>query len=133
MIITKEGTLASFYTVNKAPIKHLRVYFSPKQAGTGDPSPENVREISGWNSISYANLFDKDTASTIRNGVYSNITLTSENTIYPNNLKITGKPSATSNIPIVETKTLGIQNQAYYIYGLPTLDYTAWVCGNGTN
>ena len=26
----KEGSLVSFYTVNKAPIKHLRVYFSPK-------------------------------------------------------------------------------------------------------
>lgn len=51
MIMTKEGVLASFYTVNKAPIKHLRVYFSPKQAGSGDPSPENVREISGWNGV----------------------------------------------------------------------------------
>ena len=51
MTITKSGELASFYTVNKAPIKHLRVYFSPKQAGEGDPSPENVREISGWDNI----------------------------------------------------------------------------------
>ena len=51
MTITKEGTLASFYTVNKAPIKHLRVYFSPKQAGEGDPSPSNVREIEGWNGV----------------------------------------------------------------------------------
>lgn len=51
MTITKSGELASFYTVNKAPIKHLRVYFSPKQAGEGDPSPENVREISGWTGV----------------------------------------------------------------------------------
>ena len=51
MTITKEGSIASFYTVNKAPIKHLRVYFSPKQAGSGDPSPSNIREISGWNNI----------------------------------------------------------------------------------
>ena len=51
MTITKEGTLASFYTVNKAPIKHLKVYFSPKQAGEGTPSPENVRPIEGWDSV----------------------------------------------------------------------------------
>lgn len=51
MTITKEGTLASFYTVNKAPIKHLKVYFSPKQAGEGDPSPSNVREIEGLNGV----------------------------------------------------------------------------------
>ena len=51
MTITKQGGLASFYTVNKAPIKHLKVYFSPKQAGSGDPSPSNIREISGTNFI----------------------------------------------------------------------------------
>ena len=62
MTITKEGALTSFYTMNKAPIKHLRVYFSPKQTGSGVASPENVREISGWNNINIAqvgkNLFD---------------------------------------------------------------------------
>lgn len=29
----------------------LTTNFSPKQAGTGDPSPENVRPISGWDSV----------------------------------------------------------------------------------
>lgn len=29
----------------------LTTTFSPKQAGTGDPSPENVRPISGWDSV----------------------------------------------------------------------------------
>lgn len=29
----------------------LKTDFSPKQAGTGDPSPENVRPISGWDSV----------------------------------------------------------------------------------
>ena len=51
MTITKSGELVSFYTVNKAPIKHLKVYFSPKQAGEGTPSPENVREIEGLEYI----------------------------------------------------------------------------------
>ena len=50
MTITKEGALTSFYTVNKAPIKHLRVYFSPKQTGSENPSPENIRPIEGWNN-----------------------------------------------------------------------------------
>ena len=54
MTIMKEEALASFYTVNKAPIKHLRVYFSPKQAGSGTASPENVREISGWNQLYFS-------------------------------------------------------------------------------
>ena len=29
----------------------LKTTFSPKQAGTGDPSPENVRPITGWDEV----------------------------------------------------------------------------------
>ena len=29
----------------------LKTTFSPKQAGTGDPSPENIRSISGWDEV----------------------------------------------------------------------------------
>ena len=74
MTITKEGALASFYTVNKAPIKHLRVYFSPKQAGSGDPSPTNVRPIIGWTGLEVTrcgkNLFNSD----IENGGFNSST-----------------------------------------------------------
>ena len=73
MTITKSGALASFYTVNKAPIKHLRVYFSPKQAGSGTASPENIRPIDGWNSInllySGKNLVKNTNISRTTNGI----------------------------------------------------------------
>ena len=32
-------------------ITSLNISFSPQQAGSGDPSPENVRSISGWDSV----------------------------------------------------------------------------------
>ena len=32
-------------------LEKLRIDFSPKQAGTGDPSPENVRPISGYDEV----------------------------------------------------------------------------------
>ena len=32
-------------------LEKLAIEFSPKQAGTGDPGPENVRPISGWDSV----------------------------------------------------------------------------------
>ena len=32
-------------------LEKLNIKFSPKQGGTGDPSPENVRAISGWDSV----------------------------------------------------------------------------------
>ena len=36
---------------NYQRLEKLEIEFSPIQAGTGDPSPENVRPISGWDSV----------------------------------------------------------------------------------
>ena len=49
---TASGEIANFYSFKEAPIKSLKVYFEPKQVGEGDPSPENVREIEGWDNVS---------------------------------------------------------------------------------
>ena len=38
----------SFSATLAAPLKELACAFSPVQAGSGDPSPNNVRAISGW-------------------------------------------------------------------------------------
>lgn len=35
-------------------LEKLNVEFLPKQAGTGDPSPDNVRPISGWDPVQVA-------------------------------------------------------------------------------
>lgn len=45
------GEIASFMTPAKTNITSLKVHFSPKQLGEGDPSPENVREIVGWDGV----------------------------------------------------------------------------------
>ena len=56
------GPVASFHCPTNAEIRSLKVYFSPKQEGTGDPSPENVRPIVGWDGVkveqSQNNLLD---------------------------------------------------------------------------
>ena len=46
------GPVASFHCPTNADIRSLKVHFSPKQEGTGDPSPENVRPIVGWDGVS---------------------------------------------------------------------------------
>lgn len=48
---TVSGGVASFRSADKANIESLKVYFNPIQAGTGTPSPSNVRSISGWNGL----------------------------------------------------------------------------------
>ena len=45
------GPVASFHCPTEATIRSLKVHFSPKQEGSGDPNPENVREIVGWDGV----------------------------------------------------------------------------------
>lgn len=49
---TASGNPATFVTDVARPLKACTVSFSPVQEGSGDPSPENVRPISGWDRIS---------------------------------------------------------------------------------
>lgn len=42
----------NFNTTIAAPLKEFKVYFGPKQSGRGDPSPDNVRWISGRKELS---------------------------------------------------------------------------------
>jgi hypothetical protein len=43
-----EGAIASFTDGVNDPVDKLLVAITPVQTGTGDPSPDNVRPISGW-------------------------------------------------------------------------------------
>lgn len=45
---TAVGSVASFSDGADAPVKSIVVGIEPVQSGTGDPSPENIRRISGW-------------------------------------------------------------------------------------
>ena len=48
IIDTVSGDIASFPDGTATPLKALIVNVEPVQAGTGDPSPSNVRPVSGW-------------------------------------------------------------------------------------
>lgn len=57
------GAVASFSDGADLPLKSLLVDIEPVQSGTGDPSPDNVRPISGWNAVNVTrvevNLWDE--------------------------------------------------------------------------
>ena len=57
-----DSNLVSFKSAARVPIDSLKVHFKPIQEGTGDPSPENVRPITGWTGVEAyktgKNLFD---------------------------------------------------------------------------
>lgn len=61
---TAEGSIASFPDgADGIPLKSLVVDINPVQSGSGDPSPDNVRPISGWTGMTVnangVNLWDK--------------------------------------------------------------------------
>ena len=71
------GAVASFETNVIAPVKNLRVTMEPVQAGSGDPSPENIRPITGRDSVT--------------------VTRTGKNLI-PDHVEIVGKYSPTGGV-----------------------------------
>ena len=65
---TASGSIASFPDgADDVEIKSAVVQIVPKQAGTGDPSPDNVRPITGWDAVTVTrtgkNLLDISTAA----------------------------------------------------------------------
>lgn len=69
--ITSATGIASFTTNLTDPVENLTVNFSPVQSGTGDPSPSNVRPISGWTGVNVTRT-GKNVAWKLVNGVQYN-------------------------------------------------------------
>jgi hypothetical protein len=60
---TKNGAqTASFKSAAKVPLTSAIITFGPTQSGSGDPSPDNIRPISGLNELNITlcgkNLFN---------------------------------------------------------------------------
>ena len=49
------GNPITFKSCSEVLASEALVTFSPKQSGTGDPSPTNIRPISGWDSVTLLN------------------------------------------------------------------------------
>lgn len=77
---TVTGAIIHITDALAKPVQALSVKLEPIQAGSGDPSPDNVRPISGWDAVKVTrtgkNLFDPSvfltaTGWTETDGVYS--------------------------------------------------------------
>ena len=45
------GSILSFKTDMASKLKECKIHFTPMQEGSGDPSPDNVRPIVGWDGV----------------------------------------------------------------------------------
>lgn len=59
------GNPVRFITTLERPLLECKAHFEPVQSGSGDPSPSNVRQVSGWTGLTLnhdggRNLYDKN-------------------------------------------------------------------------
>ena len=77
-------------------LEKLNIKFSPKQGGTGDPSPDNVRPISGWDELTVTrcgkNLLNPENVVAAQSAYGMDVTYEGGNTFH-----ITGKPNNAEN------------------------------------
>ena len=70
---TATGNPVTFTTVQEGGAKSALVTFAPKQSGTGDPSPSNIRPISGWDSLNlYQDTEQTETPETTYTATFPN-------------------------------------------------------------
>lgn len=50
-IESASGSIATFNTDLSTNLTDMKIHFHPVQAGSGDPSPDNVRPITGWTGL----------------------------------------------------------------------------------
>ena len=92
------GNPVTCHPVEGYPLSAV-VTLEPKQAGSGDPSPENVRPISGRTSVEVTrcgkNLLNPEKVVPIRGGYGLTVTYEGENIIH-----IVGKPNNPDNVDL---------------------------------
>ena len=93
-LASASGGIVSFSDGADLPLKSLVVDIDPVQSGTGDPSPTNIRPISGWDSV-HLTRCGKNLFSTFEEGDITNSGITfdfSDSDV----VKISGKSTATN-------------------------------------
>ena len=108
--------IASFSDGASMPLKELEVSIEPIQSGSGEPSPDNVRPISGWTECNVTrcdNLFDKN--SPIERGQYVSGSFQNTNVrITSDYIEITPNTNYMMNVDHLGTKDLAFINYAYF-------------------
>lgn len=67
---TATGNPLTFITDLARPLKSLLIPFTPKQEGTGDPSPENIRSILPWDGLNVEHASGNAFDSYVESGEY---------------------------------------------------------------
>lgn len=117
------GAVANFETNIAAPIRSLRVDMQPIQAGSGDPSPDNIRPITGRDAVTVTR-----TGKNLLNPAFSAFDLVS--TYRAQKMPDTGFTLS------IKDKGNGADISGVYFgvteYGINAKGHVAWLVQNGT-
>ena len=120
---TATGNPVSFETNVAKPLSECLLSFLPVQSGTGDPSPDNVRPITGWTG---ANVYLSPTGTDDPDKQTFAVTFPEEaGTVYGGTLDIT-----TGVLTITEV-CVSLKNRNWYHYSGNTM--FAWNAGKDKN
>lgn len=113
---TSPAGIASFSDgAEDMPIKSLKCTIIPVQAGTGDPAPDNIRPITGWDGVTVVrtgkNLLNTTVYTYTKNGV--TITRNSDGTYH-----VYGTPTGTADFNLAASVDL-VVGQRYILSGCP--------------
>ena len=70
---TASGSIASFTDGSTLPMRKLEVEIEPVQSGSGEPSPTNVRPISGWDECNVSVVGKNLSKSQVNNSVLCSV------------------------------------------------------------
>lgn len=124
---TASGAVATFPDgADAIPVKSVIAHIKPVQSGSGDPSPSNVRPISGWTGVNVTragkNLLPQQFSGTLNGVTY---TTGSDGSVVAN-----GTASSTSN----KTVTVHLYEGDYALSGSPSggggSSYQMWVANS---
>jgi hypothetical protein len=112
IVDTASGAIASFPDGMAAPAKDVTIGIKPVQAGSGDPSPTNVRPISGWTG---ANVIVSPTTSAQDGETYPISWQSVAGTVYGGTLDVTtGLLTVTMAEVDLGTLNWGYVNEIFY-------------------
>ena len=123
---TATGNPVTFETDLAKPLKSLVANFLPVQSGTGDPSPTNIRPITGWTGLNVQH-FPKNllsinrTTSQSGNGIDFTPIKDASNKMIAVNVK--GKNTGNNtffNLNYVKGSTVSIPAGTHTVYGVKT-------------
>ena len=122
---TYSGSIASFEGTETTAVKSLKANITPIQSGSGDPSPSNVRPISGYSEVKTTrcgkNILKNTLTSTTQNG--TTFTKNADGSV-----TISGTPSAKATVLLSGGDFLVQTLPTVFSYGVPMPTGTRLYC-----